>query len=87
MSKTSDDLHKEPLRGVLSSHDSSLEGLMAKLGIAWVGYFIGLSLQEFLTLALTFASLVYVLFNTFVLVRDQVLRKRKLDAQADLNKQ
>lgn len=63
--------------GKLSVHDSSLEALFAKLGVAWLGYFVGLNLQEWLTLLFTALSVVYVFFNTYVLIRDKVLKKRK----------
>ncbi len=62
--------------GKLSPHDASIEALLAKLGVAWLSYFVGLNLQEWLSLALTFASLVYVIFNTYVLIRDRVMRRR-----------
>lgn len=63
--------------GKLSPHDSSVEALFAKLGVAWLGYFVGLNLQEWLTLVFTMLSVVYVFFNTYVLIRDRVMRRRR----------
>lgn len=63
--------------GKLSPHDSSVEALLAKLGVAWLSYFVGLNLQEWLTLVFTALSILYVFFNTFVLIRDRVMRRRR----------
>lgn len=67
--------------GKLSPHDSSFEALMAKLGAAWLTYLVGLNLQEWLSLILTLLSIIYVFFNTFVLLRDQVLKRREKKAE------
>jgi hypothetical protein len=58
----------------LSPHDSSLDGMIAKLTVMWTGFFAGIGLSDLFTLA----SLVYVLLNIFVLVRDKIV-KRKAD--------
>lgn len=63
--------------GKLSPHDSSIEALLAKLGVAWLSYFVGLNLQEWLSLTLTALSVIYVFFNTYVLIRDRVMRRRR----------
>lgn len=58
----------------LSPHDSSLDGMIAKLTVMWTGFFAGIELSDLFTLA----SLIYVLLNIFVLVRDKII-KRKVD--------
>lgn len=66
----------------LSPTDSSLEGLLAKLSVAWTGFFAGIQLSDIFTLA----SLIYVLLNIYVLVRDKVLVKKKhTDSEQDSN--
>ena len=64
--------------GKLSPNDSSFEALFAKLGVVWLAYFVGLNLQEWLSMALTFASLTYVIVNTYVLIRDKIVRYKKM---------
>lgn len=71
--------------GKLSPNDASLDALFAKLGVAWLGYFFGLNLQDWLTLLFTLLSIVYVFFNTYVLIRDRVIKKPK-DPHTDFDK-
>lgn len=77
-------LFKGTLVGKLSPHDASLEGMLAKLGVAWAGFFGGITLGDIFTLA----SLIYVLLNIYVLIRDKIIlpridRKRLLRQQAE----
>lgn len=66
-------MNKDSIVSKLSPHDSSVEGLLAKLSVAWSGFFAGIQLSDIFTLA----SLIYVLLNIYVLVRDKVLVKKK----------
>jgi hypothetical protein len=63
---------KETIVGRLSPHDSSIEGMLAKTFAAWLGFFGGVTLSD----VFTFASIVYVCLNIFVLVRDKLLRNK-----------
>lgn len=65
----------------LSLQDSSLEALAAKVGVAWIGFFAGIGLSDIFTLA----SIIYVVLNIYVLVRDKIFHKspsrRSIDAR------
>lgn len=63
---------KDSIVGRLSPHDSSIEGMLAKLAVAWTGFAGGITLSDIFT----FASIVYVCLNIFVLVRDKLLRNK-----------
>jgi hypothetical protein len=63
---------KDSIMGRLSPHDSSIEGMLAKLFAAWLGFFGGVTLSD----VFTFASIVYVCLNIFVLIRDKFLRNQ-----------
>ncbi len=63
---------KDSVVGRLSPHDSSAEGFLAKLGVISAGWLGGLTISDLLT----FASLVYVCLNIWVLLRDKVFKKR-----------
>jgi hypothetical protein len=63
---------KEMIVGRLSPHDSSVEGMLAKLFAAWLGFFGGVTLSD----VFTFASIVYVCLNIFVLIRDKILKNQ-----------
>lgn len=56
----------------LSPHDASWDGMVAKLSVMWAGFFAGISLSDLFTLA----SLIYVLLNIFVLVRDKIVKRK-----------
>lgn len=56
-----------------SPSDASAEGLAAKLSVALLGWLGGITLTEVLTLA----SLVYMILNIYVLVRDKIVSNRK----------
>lgn len=55
----------------LSLQDSSLEALASKVSVAYLGFFAGISLSDIFTLA----SIIYVLLNIYVLVRDKIFHK------------
>lgn len=63
---------KETIVGRLSPHDSSIEGMLAKLFAAWLGFFGGVTLSD----VFTFASIVYVCLNIWVLLRDKIFKRR-----------
>jgi len=74
-------MNKDSIVSKLSPTDTSLEGLLAKLGVSWTGLLAGVGLSDIFTLA----SLVYVLLNIYVLVRDKIIRKEpaKISAPSD----
>jgi hypothetical protein len=78
---TSDINLKESFVSKLSPTDSSLEGLLAKLALAWAGWFGGVTLSDVFTLA----SIVYVVLNIYVLVRDKIIAPRKRKSSYDLD--
>lgn len=61
-----------------SPSDASAEGLAAKLSVALLGWLGGITLTEVLTLA----SLVYMILNIYVLVRDKIVSNRKQKDEA-----
>lgn len=63
---------KDSIVGRLSPHDSSAEGFLAKLGVILTGWLGGVTISDLLT----FASLVYVCLNIFVLISDKILKKQ-----------
>lgn len=63
---------KDSIVGRLSPHDSSAEGFLAKLGVILAGGLGGVTISDLLT----FASLVYVCLNIWVLLRDKVFKRR-----------
>lgn len=73
---------KETIVGRLSPHDSSIEGMLAKLFVAWTGFLGGVNLSD----VFTFASIVYVCLNIFVLIRDKLLRNQGEKLKKDENK-
>jgi p-aminobenzoyl-glutamate transporter AbgT len=80
---SSDTNFKETFVSKLSPNDSSLEGLLAKLAVAWAGWFGGVTLSD----VFTFASIVYVALNIFVLVRDKIVEPRRMKMHHDKDKQ
>jgi hypothetical protein len=65
-----------------SPSDASAEGLAAKMTVAILGWLGGITLTEVLTLA----SLIYMMLNIYVLVRDKIVRahrKEKLDRSTE----
>lgn len=76
---TSDTNLKETFVGKLSPNDSSLEGLVAKSAVAWIGWFGGITLSDVFTLA----SIIYVLLNIYVLVRDKIIAPRRQKIKQD----
>ena len=56
----------------LSLTDSSLPGMLSKLGVAWIGFVAGIGLSDVFTIA----SIIYVCLNIYVLIRDKLFIRR-----------